>query len=118
MRILAIEPDRNTQNTLIETLIDHEVLVATTAQKAITYANENDFDRVVLELSLGGHSGMEFIYEFRSYPDWRGIPIIVYSTVLVDGKIQSSRGWRQLNIKGCLYKPKTSLRILRETVVE
>ncbi len=111
-KILLLEPDNAIANSLIRALKDYEVIRASTASASLEVANEHDVDLVIVELSLGGHSGFEFLYEFRSYADWLQVPVIVYSLVKLDDDILKSRSWQALNIASYLYKPTTSLATL------
>jgi len=115
-KILVIEPGSSERSTMIEALAEYEVLVVASAGDAIGAANDTDVDLVIMELSLGGHSGMEFLYEFRTYEDWQNIPIIIYSGLRVDDEVLKSRTWQQLNIAGYLYKPASSLERLKISI--
>lgn len=112
MRILLVDHHKTTQRALAELFVKEDFLVAADAAAAITAANDKTPDLVILELSLAGHSGLEFLYEFRTYPDWRDVPVIVYSTVRLESESLRSRAWEQLGIHAYLYKPQTSLAAL------
>jgi response regulator RpfG family c-di-GMP phosphodiesterase len=74
-------------------------------------------DLVVIELQLVEHSGIEFLYEFRSYPDWQDVPVIVQSQVPpreFNASIQLLKD--ELGIKEYLYKPQTTLKQLLRSV--
>ena len=89
---------------------------ATSADQAIELADSTAPDIVVTELSLAGHSGLEFLYEFRSYIDWRSVPVIIYTSQKVDDTLQNTHDWKQLGITQYLYKPHTSLQQLTEAI--
>ena len=116
MRILLVDTHRATQIAVAKTFTDYELVIATDAGTAILAANANTPDLVMLELSLRGHSGMEFLYEFRTYSDWATIPVIIYSTILIDSTVQKSKAWKSLGVDTYLYKPETSLELLKNTV--
>jgi DNA-binding response OmpR family regulator len=111
-RILLIEPDRRLAETYAKTLVaaGHKVTARTGAQSAITAADGAKPDLVILELQLIEHSGVEFLYEFRSYPEWQNIPVII-QTVVPPGEFADN--WqllkRELGVKAYLYKPQASL---------
>lgn len=95
----------------------HEVVVCTTAQAAVCEADRLRPDVVVLELQLTGHSGIEFLYEFRSYADWQEIPVIILSHVPPAEFAQSGDVLRKrLGVRGYYYKPQTNLRALQRAV--
>ncbi len=72
---------------------------------------------VVMELQLVAHSGIEFLYEFRSYADWTRVPVIVHTCVPA-GEFGGARGvlMGELGVETYLYKPTTSLQKLVRTV--
>lgn len=120
-RILLIEPDRLLAETYCQALTSasHEVVIRAGAQAAITAADQTKPDLVILELQLVEHSGIEFLYEFRSYPEWQAIPVLVQTSV-PPGEFTDS--WqileRELGVNSYLYKPQTSLRQLLAAVRE
>lgn len=117
--ILLIEPDRLLAESCVEALglAGHEVNAASSAQAAILAADAIRPDIVILELQLVEHSGIEFLYEFRSYPDWQDIPVIVHSHVpgaeFSDNRVLLRR---ELGVREYLYKPRTTLDQLISTV--
>lgn len=94
----------------------HEVNWQAEPQTAIHAADTQKPDVVVLDLLLGVHSGAEFLYEFRSYPDWAKIPVILLSSVSGEELHESFPAIAQLNVSVCHYKPKTSLAKLAQTI--
>lgn len=120
-RILLIEPDRVLAETyaLCLNTAGHKVVACAGAQAAILAADQAPPDLVILELQLVEHSGVEFLYEFRSYKEWQAIPIVVQTSVSQSEFKQSSQLLKsELKIAGYLYKPQTSLRQLLSTVHE
>jgi DNA-binding response OmpR family regulator len=111
-RILLIEPDRVLAESYVQALLyaGHEVQAAGSAQAAIMSADAILPDLVILELQLVEHSGIEFLYEFRSYPDWQDVPVLIQTNV---PKVEFQDSWEllqeELGVKNYLYKPKTSL---------
>ncbi|HSW85080.1 MAG TPA: response regulator [Candidatus Saccharimonadales bacterium] len=112
IKILLIEPDRFLAEIYAQYLNDHgyKIIVCAGAQQAILAADKALPDLVILELQLVEHSGIEFLYEFRSYPEWLSIPVIIHSQVPVS-EFDTSRQLLdgQLNVKNYLYKPHNSL---------
>jgi len=86
------------------------------ADEAIKVADNNRPDAVITELSLRGHSGSEFLYEFRTYADWQDIHVIIYSSIKPTEELMNSKDWKLLNIADFLYKPTVSLRQLADVV--
>jgi DNA-binding response OmpR family regulator len=76
-------------------------------------------DLVILELQLVEHSGIEFLYEFRSYTDWQQVPVIIQSQV---PPAEFADSWQllhdELGVRGYLYKPRTSLTQLLASINE
>lgn len=118
-RILLLEPDYQLAEIYQQALeLDgHAVAHCATAQSAIHLTDERQPELIVIELQLVEHSGIEFLYELRSYPDWQNIPVLV-QTQVPPGEFADN--WQlfkeQLNIAGFLYKPQTSLAALRAAV--
>lgn len=115
--ILLIEPDRRLAGNYVATLeaAGHEVYWCISGQVAIHAADERHPDLVVLELQLKGHNGIEFLYEFRSYPEWQTIPVIVQSLV-PPAALENMAAARWLDIHTYLYKPQSRLSHLVEAV--
>lgn len=119
MRLLFIEPDlilAKINKNIFETQ-GHSVVICATAQSAIFAADEIKPDLVILELQLIGHSGIEFLYEFRSYLEWQTIPVIVYTNVPIGEFAQSYQFMKsELGVTDYLYKPKASLAKLQLSI--
>lgn len=119
--VLLIEPDRLLAESYVEALrsAGHEVNAAPGAQAGILAADAIKPDIVVMELQLVEHSGIEFLYEFRSYPEWQDIPVLIHSGV---PRAEFQDSWKllheELGARDYLYKPRTSLRQLTASVAE
>lgn len=117
--LILLEPDRVLAETSSAACksAGHSVVPCASAQAAILAADQRRPDAVIVELQLIGHSGIEFLYEFRSYPEWQDIPLIIFSQV---PPAEFASNWnlfkRQLGISHYLYKPQTTLRELLSTV--
>lgn len=123
-RILLIESNAVLANTYKQALQieGHVVDRVAGAQAAIDVADANMPDVVLLELHLSAHSGIEFLHEFRSYPEWQHIPVII-NTAVQPAKIAPVRQVlaEDFGVRDVLYKPKASLedilRAVREQLV-
>ncbi len=119
--ILLVEPDRLVAKTYMQALqaAGHSVQVCATAQSAVFCADEHQPDLLILEVQLVGHSGIELLYELRSYPDWQSLPVIIVSGVPA-GEFQGS--WPllkdELGVRAYHYKPLLSLKALCDAVGE
>lgn len=121
MKILLIEPDRALAETYQKALVaaGHNVTVTAGAQAAVLAADQQTPDLVVLEIQLVEHSGIEFLYEFRSYPEWQGIPVVVQTMVPVSEFGSSEAILRdELGVSVYLYKPRVSLRDLISRIAQ
>jgi CheY-like chemotaxis protein len=120
-QILLIEPDRLLVKTYCEALqqAGHIVRACATAQAAVFAVDKAQPDVILLEMQLVTHSGLEFLYELRSYPEWQNIPVIALSNVppteFLDSTALQSH---ELNVQIYHYKPLTSLRQLIQSVNE
>jgi DNA-binding response OmpR family regulator len=118
-KVLLIEPDLKLARIYANALKlrHHEVAVAHNAQDAIVEADESKPSVVILEVQLAAHSGLEFLYEFRSYSDWTNIPVIIMSSV-PPAEFESSRKLLhdRLGVVAYHYKPQTSLQTMLHAV--
>ncbi len=111
MRVLLVEPDRSLGKIYERALnkAGYEVSVCQGAQAAIHAADSAKPDVVVVELQLPEHGGVEFLHEFRSYPEWQHVPVILQTFV----PQQNINGWHKhfasLGITDYLYKPAATL---------
>lgn len=119
--ILLIEPDLLLARNYYDALktAGYIVTAVPSAQAAILAADEAKPDAVIVELQLVGHSGVEFLYEFRSYADWQTVPLIVHTHV-PPSEFAGARDllMKELGTHTYLYKPHTSLRKLLGAVHE
>lgn len=117
--VILIEPDRVLADTYRAGLESngHSVVMCAGAQAAVFAADEKKPDVIIMELQLIGHSGIEFLYEFRSYPEWQDIPVLIHTQV-PSGEFSGS--WKmlssQLGVSGYLYKPTTTFKELQRSV--
>jgi DNA-binding response OmpR family regulator len=121
MQILLVEPDRLLAATYQQALLGagHSVITCASAQAAIMAADQSQPDLIILELQLVEHSGIEFLYEFRSYVDWQSIPVIL-QTQVPPAEFNGNH-WlltSELGVVSYLYKPQTSLHQLLRAVNE
>lgn len=120
-KILIVEPDRELagimKSYLEKTNSDARVMVANTAQDAIIKADTSPPDVVVVELAIPEHNGIAFLHEFRSYSDWRKVPVVVYSFLPRDndGILEALKS---LDVHTYLYKPQKKLADLKTAIDE
>ena len=120
-QVLLIEPDALLAKTYAAALeaVGYAVRTCALAQSAIHIADEIKPDLVVLEIQLVGHSGVEFLYEFRSYADWQGVPLVLLTHVPPREFAESRQLlYEELGVRTYLYKPQTKLRDLLRSVQE
>lgn len=117
-RILFIEPDRilgvNAKKILKRA--GHSVDWHVDPQAAMDSADVAHPDIIILDLLLAGRSGVEFLYEFRSYPEWAELPVIIYSNVPPEDFNVAGIGFKQLGIAAYYYKPAASINELARCV--
>lgn len=116
--ILLLEPDTILASIYTQYIEKQGYVVTHTkeASEAIRQLDAKHIDLVIIEIQIAAHNGIEFLYEMRSYTDWKDIPVIIQTmaselTVLGSGLFKN-----HLNISEILYKPKTSLHILSRSV--
>ena len=98
----------------------YTIITASTAEDAMSLISDSDVHLrcIVVEMTLAGHSGFEFLYEFRSYSDWATLPVIVYTSVDIPTIVLKSRSWKALHIADYLYKPISSLADVEKSIVK
>lgn len=119
--ILLIEPDRVLAETYWRALesAGHLVVVCAGAQAGIMVADQIKPELVILELQLVGHSGIEFLHEFRSYNDWQKVPVVIHTQVPPSEFNDSAELLRhELGVNLYLYKPQTTLKDLVQAAHE
>lgn len=117
-RIVLIEPDVVLAQQYQKAITDdaNEVVVTHSAATALSALDE-PADMIILELQLGSHNGIEFLYEIRSYQDLATIPVVVLSNVN-PSYVTTAQGYELLGISEYLYKPQTSLQQLKRTITD
>lgn len=118
MHILIIEPNKVLAATYAMALtnVGHTVSHAHTAQTAVAMADEKKPNLVILELQMARHNGVEFLYEFKSYPEWRLIPVIILSVLPLEELEEFTVLRRELSISSILSKTQTTLSDLCQAV--
>lgn len=121
IHILLVEPHVSLADTYTRALeaAGYNVAWVGGAQAAVHAADEHQPDIVVLELRLASHDGIEFLQEFRSYPEWQDIPVVI-NTMLAHSSLRVVKAElvKQYGVREVLYKPQTSLQRLLRTVRE
>lgn len=119
-KILLIEADKILAQNTCAYLggLGYEVKWHVDLQEAMFWADENQPDAVVLDLLLPGRSGIEFLYEFRSYPEWQNLPVVVFSGLAAEELKDCIESLDQLNIAAYHYKPVTPLARLGATIAQ
>jgi DNA-binding response OmpR family regulator len=109
--IILLETDRQLAKYTADYLKQqgHKTEVYSDPQSAISSADKHCPDCVVLSLLLAGRSGIEFLYELRSYPEWQKIPVIVTGKLSAEELNDYTPVFNQLGVTRYLHKSTTSL---------
>ena len=109
--VLLVEPDALLGSTYKKFLqrANYKVDLQTNPQASIHALDRQIPKLIILEIQLGEHNGIEFLYELRSHPDWRDIPIVINSVIPSDVLGISSLMADKLGIVEILYKPRVTL---------
>jgi two-component system sensor histidine kinase/response regulator len=110
--VLLLEPNTLLARTFADALqtAGHTVAVVRGAQRAVHTADEQRPDVVILELQLPEHNGIEFLHEFRSYPEWQHIPVVINTSLPPAMMRQYLPALAQdLGVQTVLYKATTTL---------
>lgn len=118
MHILLLEPDNLLAASLTRylTRAGHSVAWHRHPQNAISSADKKSPQAVITELHLAGRSGVEFLYEFRSYPEWQSLPVVVQSSLRPEEAAVYKEVFEELNIASYFYKPVTAMNQLLEAL--
>ncbi len=117
--ILLMETDHILAKNLSKYLksLGHNVSWCVEPQDAINHADHRCPDVIILDLLLvNNRSGIEFLYEFRSYPEWQDLPVIIFSHVAAENLKDCIDSLEQLNVAAHRYKPTTTLADLAKTI--
>ena len=113
--VLLIEPNQVLAKTYAQALTHagFKVTRVSGAQAAITAADSQTPDIVVIELQLPVHNGVEFLQEFRSYTEWQAVPVVV-NTLLSPNNLAAGRKAlsHDFGVTSINYKPGISLQDL------
>jgi len=114
MNILLVEPNKILAQAYGNELqaLGIKVAWAPGAESAIRLIDKKQPDIVVLEPKLAGHSGVEFLHEFRSYEDWQDIPVIIYSSVPEYSFGADEAVWQKFGVERYLDKSRVSIKQL------
>jgi CheY-like chemotaxis protein len=117
--VLLLETDHILAKNLSKYLADlgHIIAWCVEPQEAIDQADKQQPDVIILDLMLANHrSGIEFLYEFRSYPEWQNLPVVIFSHVAAENLKGCLESLNQLNVSAYRYKPTTSLTELAASI--
>jgi CheY-like chemotaxis protein len=117
--VLLMETDHVLAKNLSKYLrgLGHKVIWCIEPQEAINNADKNCPDVIILDLLLANRrSGIEFLYELRSYPEWQNLPVVIFSHVAAEDLRGCVDSLNQLNVAAFRYKPTTSLSDLAQSI--
>lgn len=117
--VLLIEPNTLLSAAYTKALehAGHTVAVAHGAQEAVHAADVQTPDIVILEVQLRAHNGIEFLHEFRSYPEWKDVPVVI-NTSLPPAHMQVAQPalHDEFGVEAIFYKPTATLSELTRAV--
>jgi DNA-binding response OmpR family regulator len=119
--VLMLEPDAVLAGIYRQALeaAGHKVRRTVSAQDGVFQVDTRLPDLVIVELQLVAHSGIEFLYELRSYSEWQNIPVLIHSCIPPTEFQDSQQLLREiLKVQAYLYKPQTTLQALLRAVRE
>ena len=112
--ILLLETDRQLAKNTRDYFgrAGHKLAFFADPQTAVMSADTNRPDVIILDLFLASRSGIEFLYELRSYPEWQAIPVIITGH-LAGGELNSYQdSFKELSVAHYLPKQTSSLKEL------
>lgn len=110
-KVLLIESDKLLAGNLAQALkrAGHSTAWHVDLQSAVNSIDASMPDAVILDLALAGRSGVEFLYELRSYPEWQDLPIIIWSNLAAEEEAGLRPAFGQLSVAAYHHKPSTPL---------
>lgn len=117
MRFLLVESDKLLAENLAAALkaYSHQLEWQVDLQSALESLDTTQPCAIIIDMNLAGRSGVELLYELRSYPEWQNLPIYIWS----DAFSKEAIPWEifgELNVSAYHYKPTTSILTLVESL--
>jgi DNA-binding response OmpR family regulator len=81
-------------------------------QKAVTAIDQSRPDLIIIDLFLAMRSGIEFLFEVRSYPEWKRIPVIITGNLSSNDIIDYKAAFKELGVNSYIQKSASSLQKL------
>jgi CheY-like chemotaxis protein len=80
-RVIVADDKKYLREILVAILEDvgYEAIAVSTAADAIQALSQIGSDLLVLDMSLAGPNGVEFLHRLRAAPTWRDLPVIFVS---------------------------------------
>jgi DNA-binding response OmpR family regulator len=115
--ILLLETDRQLAGNTEEffKLAGHRLHYFSDPQQAITAIDHSRPDLTIIDLFLASRSGIEFLFELRSYPEWEHLPVLVTGDLSVADIKDYRAALSELGVHDYLSKT-ASLKQLLDTV--
>jgi two-component system, OmpR family, response regulator BaeR len=115
-KIFLLETDRQLADNCRDFFkrAGHQLTYYSDLQQAVAAADNNQPDLIIIDLFLAGRSGVEFLYELRSYPDWQNLPVIITGQLPADELSVYEKAFQQLGVSNYISKTTSSLAQLLE----
>jgi DNA-binding response OmpR family regulator len=116
--VLLLDTDRQFSKNLAKYLIGegHGVSTYVEPQQAILGVDKKRPNVIMLDLVLASRSGIEFLYELRSYPEWQDIPVLVVGRLTHDEVLSFQPAFHELNVSDYLNRATISLNGIKDKV--
>ena len=105
-KILLLETDRQLAKNVKDYFAraGHQLSYYSDPQTAVMAADTSRPDVIILDLFLASRSGIEFLYELRSYPEWQPIPVIITGRLAASELDVFKDSFKELNIARYITK--------------
>ena len=90
--IFVIEDDRGWENYYRRILKGYELDFFHDGVAAITEMDAKVLDLVILDILLTGPTGFAVLNEMRSYPELAKVPVVIVSSVAIEGQLADKYG--------------------------
>ena len=118
MTVLLVDSDKLLADNFSSVMneIGHETVWQVELQAALESMDTKKPDAVVMDINLADRSGVELLYELRSYPEWQKLPIIIWSDAAEVRQGISPKVFKNLGVTSYLPKSTTGVRSLASSL--
>jgi DNA-binding response OmpR family regulator len=89
----------------------HNLRYFSDPQAAVVAIDKSKPDLIIVDLFLAARSGIEFLFELRSYPEWESLLVLVSGGLSAEEIKNYRAAFKELNV-GLYFQKTASLKVL------